>query len=255
MPRAPADGAAPAAGDAVTSDGRVPQVDAARGLALVGMAIYHFAFDLQMFGHLDPGTVQSGGWRFLARLVAGSFLFLAGLSLWLGHGQGVRWPAFLRRLGMIVVAALAVTIATYLAVPGAFVRFGILHAIAAASILSLPFLRLPGLVAVAVGLVVLALPLTGRAPVFDAVPWLGLATRIPPMVDFVPILPWLAPALFGVAAGKLASRLGLWARLAHLRLGRSGRTLALAGRHSLAIYLVHQPALVALVWAASRIPG
>ncbi len=42
----------------------------------------------ELFGHLPPGTVaMPGGWAIFARLVAGSFLFLAGVSLVLAHGR------------------------------------------------------------------------------------------------------------------------------------------------------------------------
>jgi uncharacterized membrane protein len=59
--------------------------------------------------------------------------------------------------------------------------------------------------------------------------------------------------LAGIAATKLASASGLLARLGELSPGRWKRPLVFIGRHSLAFYLIHQPVLIACVWAFSQI--
>ena len=87
----PTAGAGNGAGGA-EGEGRIVALDLARALALVAMAVFHFTFDLELFGLVQPGTTMLPGWRWLAYLTAGSFLFLAGVSLWLAHGQGIRWP-------------------------------------------------------------------------------------------------------------------------------------------------------------------
>jgi uncharacterized membrane protein len=46
-------------------------------------------------------------------------------------------------------------------------------------------------------------------------------------------------------------RAGLWARLAEWQAGPMARALAGPGRHSLLVYLVHQPVLISLVWLAT----
>ncbi|MEM7710387.1 MAG: heparan-alpha-glucosaminide N-acetyltransferase, partial [Pseudomonadota bacterium] len=179
----------------------------------------------------------------------GSFLFLAGLSLWLAHGSGLRWHDFLRRLGLLCVAAVGVSVVTYLAMPAIWVRFGILHAIALASILSLPFLRVPWPVTLAVAAGILWLAPALRSPIFDGPGWLwlGLGTTWPMMMDWEPMVPWLAPMLAGVAVGRLGARAGWWPRLAAWRPGPDW--LAWPGRHSLAIYLIHQPVIVGAMMA------
>ena len=58
------------------------------------MVVFHFARDLEIFGILPPGTTLSGGWHVLARVVAGSFFFFAGMSLVLAHGERIRWRSF-----------------------------------------------------------------------------------------------------------------------------------------------------------------
>ena len=230
--------------------GRLVVVDLARTVALIGMAMFHFTFDLEMFGLVAPGTTTTGGWAIFARVIAGSFLFLAGLSLVLAHGGGVRWPSFWRRMAKVAGAAILVTAGTYAAFPHAFVFFGILHSIALASLLGLAVIRLPGL-----GLLLLAgaVVAVDRSFAHDALnprwwAWIGLGTVQPPSVDLVPVFPWFASVLAGMAAAKLAGAAGLWSRLAAWQPGGVLRRLAWPGRHSLVIYLVHQPVLIGGLW-------
>lgn len=221
------------------------------------MVVFHFTFDLELFGHLAPGTTVTGGWAVFARLVAGSFLFLAGVSLVLAHGEGRRWGAFRRRFLRVAGAALIVTGATLAALPQAFIFFGILHAIAFASLVGMALVGLPWPVLAGLAAAVVA---ADRSLGFEALNplwtvWTGLGTRVPWSMDFVPVFPWLAAFLAGMATARLMGRAGLWARLARWQPGPVWRRLAVPGRHSLAIYLLHQPILIALVWAGTQLAG
>ncbi|TGU11280.1 DUF1624 domain-containing protein, partial [bacterium M00.F.Ca.ET.156.01.1.1] len=69
--------------------GRIGGLDTLRGQALIAMASYHFTWNLEYFGYLEPGTATTGLWKLYARGIATSFLFLAGFSLFLAHGKGV----------------------------------------------------------------------------------------------------------------------------------------------------------------------
>ena len=232
---------------------RIEAIDLARGTALIAMAIYHFTWDLEFFGYVEPGMTAHGGWKLFARCIASSFLFLVGVSLFLAHGRGIRWRGFLIRFAMVAGAALAISLVTYIAVPGAFIFFGILHQIALASLLGLAFLRLPALATLAIAAIVIAAPSYARSALFDH-PWwwwLGLSPMDPRSNDYVPVFPWFGAVLAGIAAARLASRLGLLERLARLKTPRL-RLLQFAGRHSLAFYLVHQPVLIGCVWVFAQ---
>jgi len=237
--------------------GRVPAVDLARSAALVGMVIFHGTLDLELFGVLAYGTVASPGWLAFSVLVAGSFVFLSGVSLVLAHADGIRWRAFLRRLAVLVAAAAAVSGATYLAEPETFVRFGILHAIALATTIGLIFLHLPSGITICVAAAVIALPQMVEFEAFDA-PWLlwvGLSTTLPAMIDYEPMFPWLGPCLLGIAAARIVDRRALWDALHRAVTAETqlARALAWPGRHSLVVYLVHQPILVGLIWMVLQI--
>ena len=238
-----------------TVTNRVAVVDVARGVALVAMTIYHLAWDLSFFGHVDPDVLRQPAWIVFARTIASSFLFLVGVGLVLGHGRefgrAFRPRPFLVRLAQIVAGAAAISVATYFFVPGGFIFFGILHAIALFSVLVLPFLAWPWWAAAGAGVVVLVVGNTVALEAFDAAPlvWLGLAANPPISNDFVPVFPFLAPVLFGVAAAKVMTR-EAWRQLARLPLAGTS-WLTFIGRHSLLYYLAHQPILFGLLGAAA----
>lgn len=230
---------------------RLLALDAARGLALIAMATYHFSWDLEFFGYLAPGTSTQGFLRIYARLIASSFLFLAGFSLVLAQYPTLRLAPFLRRLGVIVGAAAAISVATFWFTPDSWIFFGILHSIALASLIGLAFLRLPPLVTLIAAGIAIALPAFLRSPAFDA-PWfwfLGLSETLPRSNDYVPLLPWIGALLAGIAVARFmvdGGRLG-WIE----RLPPGPRWLRWGGRHSLTVYLLHQPVLIAGLYLGS----
>lgn len=235
---------------------RIALLDAVRGGAILAMVVYHLGWDLSANNLVNFDAVEDTGWRIFARLIAGTFLLLVGINLVLAERGGFRPGPYLRRLAIIVGAALLVTIGTWWLYPEAFVYFGILHAIAAFSVLALPFLWAPIAVTAvfAVFFLVGARFLTG--PVFDApaLLWLGLAETPRSSVDFVPAFPWLGVVLIGVIAGHVIVRYG--DRLPVWRPdGWIGRFLVTAGRWSLPIYLIHQPVLVGLVFLVAPLIG
>ena len=77
--------------------GRIVAIDIVRGIALLAMASYHFTWDLENFGYTDPGLTAFGWWKFYARCIASTFLFLVGVSLFLAHGRQIRWNGFWKR--------------------------------------------------------------------------------------------------------------------------------------------------------------
>jgi len=234
----------------VARSSRIPIIDAARGAALIAMAIYHFTWDLEFFGYVERGLTAVGGWKIFARCIASSFLFLVGVSLYLAHRNGVRWPGFWRRWIMVAVSAAVITIGTWFATPDTFIFFGILHQIALASLLGLLFLNAPVALIVLAAAIVIGMPLVARSTVFDhpALWWVGLSAVNPRSNDYVPLFPWFGAVLIGIAAAKAAVAADFTQRLAQLRPGRWTKPLSFLGRHSLAFYLIHQPVLIACVW-------
>ncbi len=237
---------------------RIALVDFLRGMALLGMTVFHFVYDLEFFGLEEYGYSDQLHWWTLATIVAGSFLFLTGASLYFAHSEEIRWRLWGRRLVIIVLAALAITVATRFVTPESYVFFGILHMIAIASIACLAFLRSPWWLAAAAAAAIFLIDEFIAVEWLNAfaLSWLGLGSVAPVTSDFRPVFPWLAPALLGLGAAKVCHQAGWLPVLATPRFeGRSGSIVRLIGRHSLVYYLLHQPVLFALFWIWLQLAG
>lgn len=235
----------------IITKGRLIAVDWMRTLAFVAMAIFHFGRDFEVLGLVPPGTTFGGLWDISARTIAGSFLFLVGFSLWLAHGSRFRARSYFKRLAVLIVAAAGVSLATYFAVPGAWVRFGILHSIALTSLIGLLFLRAHWVVTLAAAAAVFWLAPMLRTPALDGAWWMwtGLGTWVPQSIDYEPLVPWLAPLLAGLAFGQAGGgRLMQWGPK---QPGQFAEALAWPGRHALSLYLIHQPILIAVVFSGA----
>lgn len=233
---------------------RHERLDALRGLAIVWMAVFHFFYDLNHFGLLQPRQSFTADpfWTWQRTAIVSMFLFTTGLSQAVAQQAGQSWQRFWRRWAQVAACAVLVSIGSALMFPRSWISFGVLHGIA----LMLVVARLLGPVPTrwlwALGALALVLPAWVQHPFFDTrwTNWLGLVTRKPVTEDWVPLLPWLGVLLWGLAAGRsllAAPRGSTWlARPAPQAL----RPLAWLGRWSLSFYMLHQPVLIAalLLW-------
>ena len=245
---------------------RLWEVDVARTAAIAMMVVYHAAYDVHQLAPSVDVDPFGGGWRALQVACGTSFLMVVGVSLAISNGRGrarglTGWPLYrrhLRRAGQVAAAALLVTVATRVALGDDYVRFGILHCIAAAMVIGPLLVRLGWLnVPLGVAVIVAGLALDD-GPTSD-LPGL-LVVGVPPPggagVDWYPLLPWLGPVLFGLALGRALypdGRRGPWGR--RLPEPSLAGALGAPGRHALPIYLIHQPVLVPLVAAALALAG
>ena len=234
---------------------RISLVDALRGAALAAMIAYHFSWDIELFELAALDVTGNPLWVASAWVIAGSFLALAGVSLVLAHSERLNAPSFARRLTMIVAAAGAITLVSWYFEPDGIILFGILHCIAVSSVLGLAFLRVPVSVVLIAAAACFAAPAFLASPLFNAPAWLwlGLASEPRPSNDYVPLLPWFGAVLIGIAGARMAlaqASKAEWSRWQPR--SAVSRVLALAGRHSLAVYLVHQPVLLGALWLAVK---
>ena len=91
---------------------RIALVDVARGVALVAMFIYHFAWDLSFFRLITTDIVAHQGWKWFAHGIAGSFLALVGVSIVLASRAGLDRAGFFSRLAFVAGGAALVTAGT-----------------------------------------------------------------------------------------------------------------------------------------------
>jgi uncharacterized membrane protein len=109
-----------------------------------------------------------------------------------------------------------------------------------------------------IALAALVAPLLMQSTLFDAPAfwWLGLGTKEPLSNDWRPLLPYFGVVLAGLIAARVMLARGLPTWLTNWRAQASaGRALVWGGRHSLLVYLVHQPVMFALVFMVARVVG
>jgi uncharacterized membrane protein len=224
---------------------RFDVLDVWRTLAIVLMVAYHFLYDLYIFGVISANQLFSAPLNVLERFICCSFILLAGAS--------ARFSRNNLRHGLVVLGAgLVVEIGA--AAAGQTIRFGVLMLLGSSMVLwhflGKGLQKLPGW-SVAAGSGVLFFAArwwTGRTAV--SVPWLyPLGFTAPGFysADYFPLLPWFFLFLTGTALGGwcLAHREN---RLLTVSLPR---VLTWPGRHSLIIYVLHQPVLYGisyLIW-------
>lgn len=87
-------------------------------------------------------------------------------------------------------------------------------------------------------------------PFFDRRPlqWIGMMTYKPYTEDYVPLLPWFGVVLLGMFLARRA-QLHSWLEKNSKMEFRNpvAKLLAFGGRHSLIIYMLHQPIFIGLL--------
>jgi uncharacterized membrane protein len=231
-------------------------VDAARGVAIAMMVVYHLMYDLDYFGGY-PIESTSGFWARFADATASAFLFLVGVSLAIsyarasaGHPGRSLFGKYLLRGIRIFAYGMALTV-VFLVFGMGVVAFGILHLIGVSIILAYPLLRYRfanlflGLSLLAAGVYMRIEGLSSQSP------WLlpfGVVPENLVMPDYRPLLPWFGVVLLGVFAGNVV----YGGRRPALFAGKApafARPLLPLGRNSLLVYLIHQPILISLLAA------
>lgn len=228
---------------------RIWEVDFLRGLSILLMVVYHLLYDLSaMAGYkrfLGVGIdLYDDYWMAAQFFFAGVFVLLSGISSTLTRSNARRG------LKLLAVAAL-VTAATWVFDSSAPVHFGILHCLAVCIfIYGLLFKNSgPAALAAAAAAVFVLSAARGRflPPGTVDFDWLlpfGITSGSYASVDYFPLLPWLAVFLAGTALGKT-----VYARKQSLiRMRLPATFVNWAGRHSLLIYIVHQPVLLGVLY-------
>ena len=229
------------------------EVDAARGVAIIMMVVYHTTYDLDVLGGYNIDAA-SGRWALFADATAGLFLFLVGVSLAISRSRTrlTGWGLFEKYLarGLRILAYGMILTGVFWVLQMGLVAFGILHLIGVSIILAYPFLRLRftnlvlGFLIFVAGQYVLAQDLVSEN--YWLLPF-GVIPEGVIMPDYRPLLPWFGVVLIGLFFGNVVYADGRRPAGLPDNAPLPGKPLLPLGRNSLFIYLIHQPIVIALL--------
>lgn len=232
---------------------RIPEVDFLRGTAVLMMILFHLVFDLDYFG-LCKIEIHSGFWLVFGYLTAFLFVFIAGMSAWISRKRaesrlderGIRIK-FLKRGLFIFAIGLGITAVTWIFAPKSPIVFGTLHLIGL-SIMVSPLFFVFGTKNIYIGLaVVFAGILIHDISGSSLLTIIGIHAPGFSTLDYKPVIPWFGYFLAGMAISEYLYPDGLNRNFSEKIEGYCPEFVRIIGRHSLAIYLVHQPLIIILL--------
>ena len=232
---------------------RIPEIDLFRGTAVLMMILFHTIFDLYYFG-LAGIDIHSGFWGGFGYITGFFFVFIAGISAWISRmraeskldERGI-WIKFLKRGLFIFSIGLGITVVTWFFAPKSAIIFGTLHLIGLSIILAPLFFRF-SVKNIYIGAAIILAGLLIQGINGDpALTIIGIHAQDFSTLDYKPLIPWFGYFLAGLAFSAFMYPNGKErSRLKSVKIP-APEFIQLIGRHSLIIYLVHQPVIILLL--------
>lgn len=232
---------------------RYSALDGIRGLALLNMIAYHAVWDLVYLFDFHLQWYQSEGAYIWQQCICWTFIFLSGFCEPLGK-EKLKRGITVFSLGFLIVAA------TLIAMPQNRVRFGVLTLIGSCMLLMVPLEKFLqkfkpeyGLI-FSIALFLLTkninhgylgfgslniLPLPNGWYRNFITTYLGFPMSGFYSTDYFSLLPWL----FLYTAGYFTHQLFIHHKLLEHLENSKAKPLEWFGRHSLGLYMIHQPLL------------
>jgi len=227
---------------------RIWELDALRGLFVLCVVFIHFMYDMtDLYDLID--FEYPAVYLFIQNWGGVLFLLISGICVTLGS-RCIRRGILVFLCGLVISAVTAGMYLLGMADKGIIIYFGVLHCLGACMLLWPLFRKLPtpALAAVGAGLAIIGL-LLKYIPVSHN--WLipfGLTGPQFVSADYFPLLPHLGFFLLGAFLGKTLYRKKQTLLPKVNPEFLPFRFLRLCGKHSLWIYLLHQPVLSGIFW-------
>lgn len=229
--------------------------DILRGAAVIAMIAYHTMWDIvYLFGVSVPWFRNDAGFVF-QQSICWSFILISGFCFQLGRKR-------LKRALIVIGCSLVLTLVTAVFMPDSIIIHGVLSLIGTSMLLTIPLDRIlkkiPPLFGIVVSFiafmllynvpygsigmgeyVLCELPRTLYLNVVTA--FFGFPQKDFFSADYVPLIPWVFLFLTGYFIYSLFEKKDKKNLLSSF----SCRPLEFIGRHSLEIYMVHQPLIYA----------
>ncbi|MBT5933864.1 heparan-alpha-glucosaminide N-acetyltransferase [Sulfurimonas sp.] len=229
---------------------RLVGLDVFRGHAIFLMIIFHLFFDLNNFHILDIDILHGAFWKYFRYFIVCMFLFSAGISIKLANENGLNFTKLKKRILILALASLFVSIGSYTQFPNSWIYFGILHFFLFASIFGLLFLHIPK-----TSLIVAILIITAYNIGTPNMHWLfnilqePLNLPIKYTEDLVGLFPWFGVFLLGMVFSSYNLHLKFFDNSFYKSDSKINIVFAYMGKNSLLIYLLHQPLLFGVFFA------
>lgn len=230
-------------------------IDAFRGFALVNMVAFHFCYNIFMIYGLNSKWTQIPLVIAWERLICISFIMISGVSL--------HFSKHPYRRGIIInLCGFLITAVTFFAFPSEVIWFGILNLIGCSMIITAAlrgvFDRLDPFLGAGLSLLCFAVfygvperyigffslklfDLPDFFYQFKYVAFIGFPDSGFRSSDYFPIITWIFVYILGYFLWKIIKRFG---KEGSFR--RRVYALDFLGRHSLIIYMLHQPVLMGI---------
>ena len=238
---------------------RYPILDDIRGITLLSMIVYHLVWDLVYIGGLNLEWYQSKGAFIWQQSICFTFIILSGFCWNLGRNK-------LKRGGIVFGFGVIIMLVTALFVPENQVIFGILTLLGSCMLICIPLEKFLLKVPPQLGILLSALlficfrainegylgwgehvfyELSDKWYEGDLMTYLGFTDSRFFSTDYFSLLPWCFLFLLGYYLYHLLERRN---KLNILSM-KGIRCIEYIGKHSLIIYLCHQPVLYAVTVA------
>ncbi len=220
---------------------RIWEIDALRGVAIICMVGYHLYFDLTYYY-----GIALRGWDFLAPLSSTLFMLLCGASSNMSRNNVKR--------GLLILGfGVAVTVVTFMLDKDTFVRFGILQLLGCCTLLYAVGLgKLNNIALGLIAAVVFALNFWVRNIRADWLLPFGIMPKGFISLDYYPLIPYLAFFILGIILFRIIYKQRA-TKISNAAIQRAATPLVFIGKHSLIIYVVHQPLILALLFAIFKV--
>lgn len=223
-------------------DNRIDIIDALRGVSILLMVVYHFGYDMVMYGRWPDWILFNPAINTLQSVFAGVFILLCGFSCRYSRNNP-------RRGILLLTLAAIISVATYLA--DTPIYFGILHFLGVSVLIysAAPkfFSRVPPYIWIILLILSAAVLNLINSSLSVDIPrlWiLGIPDSGFYTADYFPIFPWIFVFLFGTWFGGFTKE----KRMPEWFYKTKVPVISAVGRHTLLIYLLHQPVLYLVLY-------
>jgi len=215
------------------------ELDFTRGLAVIGMIIFHALWNLNFFGYTTL-NLYSGWLGIFQKVIAVTFLALVGIGLTLSANKHENYKTWFLKRGLFIFGlGMLITAFTFIFFRENLIYFGILHLIGVSIILAIPFAKqIYANLILGLSLIITGLYLQTLTFNFSYLLWLGFYTPLATF-DYKKLLPWFGVILIGIAVGNIIYKNGN--RLKEIK--EYNNIISKIGKQSLLIYFIHQPIL------------